>query len=248
MSETTEQPHDAGTPDGSPSTPGKVAVVGVVVLVLMVLLAVVAVLAFDAEEDDDVLVDEPTTAPTTMEPSEPEPADPAEPAGADSALVGLTEAEVREMYPVVRVVEVDGEPLATTMDLQPGRINLALDGDTVVGATAEACDELTGQEPVWMQQSCDPDPGTDGPQADGKLLADADGGFTLEVGTQGDQYHQGMAVEVDPDRTVVRGSDGAPLSAQDLTADDVVWIWTAECAESSPVQCTIDAIVVDRPA
>ena len=61
-------------------------------------------------------------------------------------------------------------------------------------------------------------------------------------------YHQGMVVEVDPDRTVVRGSDGAPLSAQDLTADDVVWIWTAECAESSPVQCTIDAIVVDRPA
>jgi hypothetical protein len=46
----------------------------------------------------------------------------------------------------------------------------------------------------------------------------------------------------------VLDSTGTPLAAADLLPDDVVWIWTGACAESSPVQCELQAIVVDRPA
>ena len=56
-----------------------------------------------------------------------------------------------------------------------------------------------------------------------------------------------MTVAADPDLTRVLDSRGTPLSGQDLVAGDVVWIWTGECAESSPVQCELQAIVVDRP-
>ena len=248
MSEHSEPQHDDGTADGSDSSARTVAAVGITVLLLMAVLAVAAVVLFDAE-DDDVLVDAPATPPTTMVPSEPEPAEPSAPVGTDSPLVGLTEAEVRERYPLVRVVEVDGEPLMATMDLQPGRINLALADDVVVGASTEGCEEAGAQDPEWLRQSCDPDPDTDGPNATGKLLAgETDGEFTLEVGTEGDQYHQGMTVGVDPDATRVLDSSGTPLTAADLLPDDVVWIWTGECAESSPVQCEIQAVVVDRSA
>lgn len=225
--------------------------VGAVVLVLMVVVAVLAVAAFDADDDagpgtgTDQLPS--TSTPAT---SIPEPTDPSERPGADSALVGLTELQVRELYPLVRVVELDGEPLPATMDLQPGRINLALEGDVVVAATTEGCEEAGPQDPEWLQQACDPDPAADGPDAFGKLLAGAaDGEYTLEVGTQGDQYYQGMAIVIDPDRTRVLDTSGAPITAQDLRPDDVVWIWTAgACAESSPVQCELDAVLVERPA
>jgi hypothetical protein len=246
MSQPSEQQHDEGTPVEQGATPGTVAAVGITVLLLMVLLAVAAVLVFDAE-DEVVVVDDTatTTTPTTMVPSEPEPV---EPVGTDSPLVGLTEGEVRERYPLVRVVEVDGEPLMATMDLQPGRINLALADGVVVGATTEGCEEAGPQDPEWLRQSCDPAPDADGPNATGKLLAGVtDGEFTLEVGTEGDQYFQGMTVGVDPDTTRVLDSTGTPLAAADLLPDDVVWIWTGTCAESSPVQCEIQAIVVDRP-
>lgn len=237
--------------DESRYSPTNAAIAGVTVLVLMVAVAVIAVASFDADRDEDQVVSggAPTTAPTTMVPAEPEPVPgPTEPVGADSALVGLTEAEVRERYPLVRVVEVDGEPQMATMDLQPGRINLALEGGVVVGATVEGCEEAGPQDPTWLQQACAPDPDADGPDATGKLLAgSADGEFTLEVGTAGDQYHQGMSVVVDPDRTRVVDTTGVPLTGADLRPDDVVWIWTGECAESSPVQCEIQAIVVDRP-
>lgn len=247
----TDQPDrtESTAPDGGFS-PSNSALAGVVVLGLMVLVAVLAVLAFNAEDDELSTVDQPaTTAPTTMVPSEPEPTEPDEP-GVGAALVGLTEAEVRERYPLVRVVELDGEPGPVTMDLQPGRINLALEDGVVVRADVEGCEEVGDLEPTWLQQACDPDPAQDGPDTFGKLLAGEDeGAFTLEVGTGGDQYFQGMAIVVDPDRTRVLDSQGAPLTAQDLRPDDVVWVWTSgQCAESSPVQCELDALVVDRPA
>lgn len=223
-------------------------VVGAVVLVLMVIVAVLAVASFDADDEQPGGDSAPSgTLPVTSVP-EPMPTEPAERPGADSPLVGLTEAEVRERYPLVRVVERDGVPVPATMDLQPGRIGLALEGDVVVAATTEGCDEAGPQDAGWLQQACDPDPATDGPDAFGKLLAGAaDGEYTLEVGTQGDQYYQGMAIVIDPDRTRVLDTEGAPITAQDLRPDDVVWIWTAgACAESSPVQCELDAVVVER--
>ncbi len=235
----------ADTPNDSSSN---ATLVGLVIVVLLGVLAVVAVLAFRADEDDVVSGDGSETtapAPGATEPEEPVTS---EPLGADSPLVGLTEIEVRETYPLVRVVEVDGEPLPATMDLQPGRINLALRGDEVVGATVEGCEDLVDDAPEWMAQACDPDPENDGPSTSGKLLADPDGGdeLTLEVGTQGDQYHQGMTVRPASDETLIRTLDGTPLMADELLPDDVVFVWTGACRESSPVQCDIHAIVVDR--
>ena len=243
---------DPDTTEDSRFTPANTAAVAVGLLAVMVLVAVLGYLAYDAEQDD-VVADGPAvtlpTVTTTVVPTEPEPA---APLGADSPLVGLTEAQVRELYPLVRVVQVDGQMSPTTMDLQPGRISLAIEDGTVVGATTEGCDEASAPDPEWIQQSCDPNPDTDGPDTTGKLLAaadGADGAFTLEVGTDGDQYFQGMAVEADPDTTRVLDTNGTPLSGADLLPDDVVWIWTdGTCAESSPVQCNLTAIVVDRPA
>jgi hypothetical protein len=245
--------HDQLTTE--PEGPGRstAIAVGAVVLVLMVIVAVLAVASFDADDEQPGGDTAPSgSLPVSTTPDtapEPMPTEPAERPGADSALVGLTELQVRELYPLVRVVELDGEQLPTTMDLQPGRINLALEGEVVVAATTEGCEEAGPQDADWLQQACDPDPATDGPDASGKLLAGAaDGEYTLEVGTQGDQYYQGMAIVIDPDRTRVLDTSGAPITAQDLQPDDVVWIWTAgACAESSPVQCELEAVVVDRP-
>lgn len=236
---------DASDPNGSERSAG--ILVGVGVIVLMVIVAVLAVASFNADDDQVVADDAPVaSAPST---TATEPSDPAGRPGTDSALVGLTEAEVRELYPLVRVVEIDGEPLATTMDLQPGRINLALEGDVVVAATTEGCDESGPQDAEWIQQACDPDPDADGPDATGKLIEGEGAELVLEVGTQGEQYYQGMAVEADPDMTRVLDSQGTPLAAGDLVVGDVVWIWTTgECAESMPVQCDLAAVVVDRPA
>ena len=243
----TDQHDPIDDPQAPRFTPANAAIAGLTVLVLMVLVAVLAYLAFENEDDvvmvDDTATTSPTTFPTTGVPDEP-----ATPAGADSALVGLTELEVRELYPLVRIVELDGEALPATMDLQPGRLNLSIEGGVVVAATAEGCEELTSEDAAWMQQACDPDPDSDGPDANGKLLEGEDGTLTLEVGTQGEQYYQGMTVAADPDQTRVVDTQGTPLSADDLGVGDVVWMWTDACLETSPVQCEIRAIVVDRPA
>jgi hypothetical protein len=224
------------------------SITGIAVIVVIAAVAAV-ILLFPGDDDQVVSGDAPTTtAPTTMLPTEPEPVEPTPPAGADSALVGLSELEVRERYPIVRLVEVDGEPLAVTMDLQFGRINLAVADGVVVGTTTEGCEELNDEVPSWQQQACNPDPAADGPNTFGKLLAGPDGAsLTLEVGTDGDEYYQGMTVTVD-ETTILRDTTGAPIAADDLRPDDVVWIWTGECAESFPVQCSIQALVVDRPA
>lgn len=244
----TIEPTGAATDEPASSTTNA-AITGLVVVAIIAALAVVALLVFDAD-DEVVTGDGPTTtSPTTVAPAEPEPEEPMPPLGADSPLVGLQELEVRERYPLVRLIEVDGEPLPATMDLLPGRINLAVAGGVVVGATTEGCEELTGEIPVWQQQACDPDPAADGPNTFGKLLAGAEGEpLSLEVGTDGDEYYQGMAITID-DTTLMRDTTGAPLVADDLRPDDVVFIWTSGgCRESFPVQCDFDAIVVDRPA
>lgn len=250
MDDRPEQQRDDHEPEGDGSRRGTLAVtIGVATVVLMAVLAAVVL----ATDDGDVLVaDEPTTteAPTTMVPTEPEPIDPTPGTtpGSESPLVGLTELQVRELYPLVRVVEVDGQALPTTMDLLPGRINLSVADGAVVGATTEGCEDLTDESPTWVQQACDPDPENDGPDSFGKLIAGVDGGLALEVGFNADEYFQGMAVAPD-DMTMVRDTTGAPLAADALVDGDVVWVWTTgACGESSPVQCDMAAIVVDRPA
>jgi hypothetical protein len=148
------------------------------------------------------------------------------------------------------VVEVDGEALPTTMDLQVGRIDLSLEDGSVVAASTEGCEDATGEVPRWVRQACDPDPAEDGPDSFGKLVEDTtSGALTLEVGFNGDEYYQGMSVRPAGDEEpLVRGTDGSTLSTDDLVSNDVVWVWVdGPCAESSPVQCQVSAIVVDRP-
>jgi hypothetical protein len=245
--------------DDEGRSPG--ALVGIVVVVLMAVLAGAVVFALTRDDDDDQVVSgtDPTTssttsttAPTTMVPTDPEPVEPFEPGpqGTDSALVGMTELAVRELYPLVRVAEVDGEALPTTMDLLVGRINLSLEDGTVVSATTEGCEEVTGGSPSWVRQSCAPDPAEDGPDSFGKVIAgDSPGSLTLEVGFNGDDYYQGMVVRpTSGDEPAVRGTDGSVLSLDELGPNDVVWVWVdGACQESSPVQCDLAAVVVDRP-
>jgi len=228
-------------------------------LLVVALMALVATLAFGAGNDGEVVTTNnpdkapSTTSPTTIAPTDPEPdpAEPTEPVGGDSSLVGLTEAQVRDIYVIVRVVERDGEPQMATMDLVPGRINLSVQGDQVVGASTEACDDAlpASESALWFQQACDPTPGTDGPDVIGTLRSDrGDAPLALQVDSEGDDYFQGMAVEPGPD-AMLRHADGAPLGPQELAAGDEVRIWTASaCRESFPVQCDIQAMVVlDSP-
>lgn len=236
------------------------AVVGLMVVLAMAVLAGVVLFALTRDDEDEVSSggdtgDTTTTEATTMVPTDPEPVEPdgpveVGPQGADSALVGMTELEVRELYPLVRVVEVDGEALPTTMDLQVGRINLSLEDGSVVAASTEGCEDTTGEVPGWVRQACDPNPAEDGPDSFGKLVEDtSSGALTLEVGFNGDEYYQGMAVRPSGgEEPLVRGTDGSTLGTDDLVANDVVWVWVeGPCGESSPVQCELAAIVVDRP-
>lgn len=227
------------TSDDQGYTAANVAIATIVVLALM---AVLAVLGYKSIESDDLhLQVDPTApaAPGTARPSVPEPAEPA------GSLTGMTEAQVRELYARVRVVEEDGVPRPSTMDLQTGRINLSLRDGVVTSSFTEGCEDVTSASPDWVRQACSPDPDRDGPDAVGKLLADGSS-FTLEVGTAADQEYQGMAVEIDPASTIVLDANGALIDGDELRPDDVVSLWVAACAESSPVQCSIDVIVLDR--
>ena len=229
----------ASSGDSDGFSAANVAITTIVVLVLM---AVLAVLGYKSMESDGVRLQvDPTTpaSPGTALPSVPEQPEPA------SSLVGMTEAEVRELYARVRVVEEDGVPRPSTMDLQAGRINLSLRDGVVTSSFTEGCEDVTSATPAWVRQACSPDPDRDGADAVGKLLADGDS-FTLEVGTTGDQEYQGMTVAVDPADTIVLDANGSPVAAEELRPDDVVSLWVAACAESSPVQCSIDVIVLDR--
>lgn len=220
-------------------SPSNVAIVTVVILALMAALALLGYQSMESDDDDLVILPTTPGAPDTADPGAPEPAEPV------GALVGMTEAEVRELYPLVRVVEEDGVPRPSTMDIQTGRINLTMSGGEVLSHFTEGCEDLTSATASWIRQSCSPDPDTDGPDATGKLL-DAGDSFTLEVGTMGDQQYQGMTVSIDPARTVVLDTNGAFVDADELRPDDVVSLWVAACAESSPVQCSIDVLRIDR--
>ncbi len=276
------EPHlhepDGGQPDGGEHdrSDGRAATTSAMVgLVVVALMALVAVLAFAARSDDGVVSSGGDDAapnpisPPTMIPTEPEPMVPTQPGGVDSALVGLTEDEVRADYVIVRVVERDGAPLMSTMDLVQGRIDLSVEDDVVVGATTEGCDEIaagatgpsaghqpaTGEQPAsadvpgWLRQACDPTPGEDGPNVTGTLRQEPGASsLVLDVDDGGDDQFQGMAVRA-TDATQLRDATGAPIAADGLSAGDRVRVWTAPaCRESFPVQCDIQAIVLTRSA
>lgn len=212
-----------------------VAVAAAVVLISMVFLAVLAYNSRDVGQPEVIVLPDSPAPPVTS--------DVPDTAGQSSALVGMTEDQVRELYVHVRVVEEDGQPLPSTMDLQPGRINLVLNEGIVTSSFTEGCEDATADAPGWVQQACSPDPDTDGPDTVG-TIEDSPSGLTLVTGTEGDSEYQGILVEADGERTVVFGRDGSPSSPQDLRAGDDVSLWVAACAESAPPQCSIEAIVV----
>src|SRR5690606_21756849 len=119
--------------------------------------------------------------------------------------------------------------------------DIAVEGDTVIGATVECPDEADAA-PEWQLQACDPQP-SDGPTVWGKLIPGPDGSsLVLEPGFGADRYYAGMAVTsstVDGSPTVV---SGPVASVDELRAEDVVWLWIpGGCRESNPVQCDIAA-------
>lgn len=223
------------------------AMAGFAVVAVMVL---VAVLAIGGREDTVISGDGADTTPTTAGAASDEPATTSPPVTepvSDSPLAGLPELDVRGRYPLVRVVERDGEPLPATRDLREGRISLSIADGVVIDATTEGCEETTKDAPAWVLQSCNPDPSADGPQVLGTLRAAEGGeGLVLEVPDGGDTYYQGMAVVVG-DATVVASLRGdRAITGADLADGDVVRLWVADgCRESSPVQCDVQAIVVD---
>lgn len=239
-----QRPDDAA--DGRAGSTG--LVVGLVVVAVAALVGVV-VLAGGDGEDDQVVAEDPggsgttsTVAATTSTTD----ADTGQEGPGDD-FVGMSELQVRERTPLVRVVERDGEPLPATMDLQPGRVNLTVRDGEVVAATVEGCDDLAGSEPDWVAAACSPGEES-GPDSFGKLVP-VDGGdsLALEVGFEADPYYDGMVVVPATGTPMVRGMDGASLEPTDLRAGDVVLVWVAEgCAVSDPVQCELSAIVVDR--
>lgn len=221
------------------------AMAGVAVVAVMVL---VAVLAIGAREDTVIAGDGTDMTSTTAASDEPATTAPpvTEPVS-DSPLAGLPELDVRGRYPLVRVVERDGQALPATRDLRQGRISISIADGVVVDATTEGCEETTKDAPTWVLQSCNPDPSADGPQVLGTLRSAEGGeGLVLEVPEGGDTYYQGMSVVVG-DTTVVASLRGdRAITGADLADGDVVRLWVADgCRESFPVQCDVEAIVVD---
>lgn len=212
--------------------------------------------------DDDAGVDEPDADPATgsdgRDAEDPvDPTDPAAlPAGLDPQhpLVGRTELEAREVYPIVRVEWVDGEAMMLTMDLVPGRVGLAVEDGVIVAAGAEGCEELPSEPAVWQRQACDPS-SDDGATVWGRLI-DQEGGLALEPGAGADRYYEQMQVvplSAHPDRAgpdgqpVVVDLEGGPVAESALRAGQSVWLWiTGGCEERFPVGCTVDALVVER--
>jgi hypothetical protein len=83
------------------------------------------------------------TAPTEPEPS---------PAADLENFLGMTEAEAVAYAATIdtpfRVVEIDGEQLATTKDYRPGRINAVITDGIVTDYTVEGEDDTTPAEPA----------------------------------------------------------------------------------------------------
>lgn len=165
--------------------------------------------------------------------------------GATSPFVGRTELELRETYPLVRTLFRDGQAVGGGFDLRPGRISISVEGGVVTAAGVECPDDVT-LEP-WAAQACDPGP-DDGPTVWGKLIP-AGGGLALEPGFNARRYYEGLLVDPTsaPPGTPVHDMAGVTVPVAELRAEDVVHLWiSGGCRESRPVQCTIDAIVVER--
>lgn len=161
-------------------------------------------------------------------------------------LVGRSELEARETYPVVRVTWLDGEALMTTMDLVPGRVNVAIDGGVVMAAAAEGCEEVDDSSPMWARQACAPSE-ADGPASFGRLIEGEAGTLVLEPGLDAERYYEGVLVAPRDELPVLVDTTGAPVTQDELQAGQSVWLWIGgPCAESFPVQCELDAVLVER--
>ncbi len=225
---------------------------------VVVAIGVIGAVGLGRDRTEDLATvppDDTTTSTTTSAPAATGPVSGDPGFGTDSPLVGLTELEVRETYPWVETVWQDGVAFNTTADIQPGRVRLAVERGIVIGAAADcpAGVPLVG----WASQACHPGP-DDGPTVWGKLIPgdrETDGAIPgntgalrLEPGFNADRYFEGLLVG--PSNTggaPVHDMSGAEVAVGDLRAEDVVYLWIHDgCRESSPVQCTINAIVVDR--
>ena len=162
-----------------------------------------------------------------------------------SPFVGRTEQALRETYPVVRTLFRDGRAVDGGYDLVPGRISITVDGGIVTAAGVE-CPE-TMKLAGWAFQACNPGP-DDGPTVWGKLIPGDAGELRLEPGFNADRYYEGLLIgPSNTGRAPVHDMSGAEVAVGDLRAEDVVYLWMHDgCRESAPVQCTINAIVVDR--
>jgi hypothetical protein len=178
------------------------------------------------------------------------------PPGLDTGhpLVGRSELEAREVYPLVRSEWVDGEAMMLTMDLVPGRVGVAVEDGVIVAAGAEGCEDLPADPAVWQRQACSPSEG-DGATVWGRLV-EREGGLALEPGEGADRYYEYLQVvpfSAHPDRSAADGAPvavdlrGQPVDEDDLQAGQSVWLWIrGGCEERYPVGCTVDALVVER--
>jgi hypothetical protein len=76
------------------------------------------------------------------------------------------------------------------------------------------------------------------PDAAGTLLVLDGGGFQLETD---DSYFQDASLSFNDDSVLVDAAD-QPITTSDLTDGTDVEVWTDACAESFPVQCTVEAL------
>lgn len=170
------------------------------------------------------------------------------PVGSDSPLVGLTEIQVRERYPIVRIVEVDGTPRPATMDLQHGRVNLTIVNGEVAGAFVEGCEDKATVAPelAWAMTACEPSD-ADEADASGTVAASADGDAARLVFRSADSALDGLVLRPLSDQPAVSDIKGNHMDLSELQVGDEINLWTVgQCGASEPPRCTIGAIVVTK--
>lgn len=236
MQDSTDWDHDDAEGD---DTKGMAIAISLVVVALIGILAGVVLAITGSDDDQGHLVIELPDGPSSELGS-------GEPIGADSPLVGLTEAEVRERYPLVRVVEIDGQMKPMTMDLLVGRVNLTVVDGKVAGAFVEGCEDagdLSG-EIEWALDACDMSD-SDAPDATGTVAASPDGDAGRLVLRSQDSALDGIVLHPVDDQPAVRDAKGNPMDIGDLQVDDEVSVWTmGPCEAGDPPQCLIAAITV----
>lgn len=227
---------------------------------VLLVAGVVALVVFTGDGGEgDVDEPEPTGPAEPREPGEPAPpADGPEPGAHPSGLdpthplVGRSPAEARTVTPLVRVQWIDGEPMVVTMDLVPGRVGVAVEDGVIVAADVEGCEEAPPGAPGWVIQACELER-DDTATVWGELVADGDR-LVLAPSADADSYFEGMQVRPlpgpgDGGAPLWLDVDGAPVDVADLEAGQSVWLWiSGACQESFPVQCPVDALVVDITA